>query len=187
MLYLLVGARLLLNLEVLRYHPRGGAILNWLLYTYGIAAISAFVGARWLRAAESRRPEAERTKLAPAAAFLGLLLVFWLINLEVADYYSPGRYIEFDATRSLARDLTMSVAWAVYAMVLLGLGIARGLRPLRLVSLGFLLLTVAKVFLYDLSKLTGVYRVLSFLGLGMSLIAVSLIYQRFVVARKEKQ
>ncbi len=187
MLYLLVGARLLLNPEVLRYQPRGWAILNWLLYTYGVAAICCFVGAWLLRRAESRRPEGERTKLAPAAAFLGLLLVFWLINLEVADYYSPGRYIEFDATRSLARDLTMSVAWAVYAMVLLGLGIARGLRPLRLVSLGFLVLTVAKVFLHDLSNLTGVYRVLSFLGLGVSLIAVSLIYQRFVVAREEKR
>jgi uncharacterized membrane protein len=39
---------------------------------------------------------------------------------------------------------------------------------------------VAKVFLYDLAQLTGLYRIVSFLGLGVSLIVVSLLYQRFV-------
>ena len=41
------------------------------------------------------------------------------------------------------------------------------------------MLTVGKVFLYDLSALKGIYRVLSFLGLGIALILVSLLYQRF--------
>jgi uncharacterized membrane protein len=50
-----------------------------------------------------------------------------------------------------------------------------------MVALGFLVLTVLKVFLYDLSALSGFYRVLSFLGLGVALILVSLVYQRFVV------
>ena len=56
----------------------------------------------------------------------------------------------------------------------------RASRGLRLVSLGFLLLTVGKVFLYDLGQLTGLYRIMSFLALGLSLIVVSLLYQRFV-------
>ena len=49
------------------------------------------------------------------------------------------------------------------------------------------MLTVAKVFLYDLSTLTGLYRVLSFLGLGVSLILVSLLYQRFVIAKRDEE
>jgi uncharacterized membrane protein len=65
-------------------------------------------------------------------------------------------------------------------LILLGLGFWRVHRSLRLVSLGFLLLTVAKVFLYDLGQLTGLYRIISFLALGVSLIVVSLLYQRFV-------
>jgi uncharacterized membrane protein len=60
----------------------------------------------------------------------------------------------------------------------------RASRALRFVSLGFLLLTVAKVFLYDLAALEGLYRILSFLGLGVSLILVSLLYQRFVFSRE---
>jgi uncharacterized membrane protein len=38
--------------------------------------------------------------------------------------------------------------------------------------------TIAKVFLYDLSNLTGILRVLSFLALGVLLMAASFIYQR---------
>jgi uncharacterized membrane protein len=45
-------------------------------------------------------------------------------------------------------------------------------------------LTVAKVFIYDLSALSGLYRILSFLGLGIALILVSLLYQRFVVVKE---
>ncbi len=41
-----------------------------------------------------------------------------------------------------------------------------------------MVLTVGKVFLYDLAKVGGIYRALSFLGLAVSLFAVSLLYQR---------
>ena len=51
-------------------------------------------------------------------------------------------------------------------------GIWRRLRPLRFVSLGFLVLTIAKVFFYDLGHLEGAFRILSFLGLGIALILV---------------
>ena len=62
--------------------------------------------------------------------------------------------------------------------------VAAQLRALRFVSLGFMLLTIAKVFLYDLSNIHGIYRPLSFLGLAVSLIVVSLLYQRFVFVRE---
>ena len=190
-----VGVRLLVNPEVLRYQERGQPVFNWLLYTYGVPALCCFVGAAVLGRAEAARaspPEADwfpgdRTQLGPLASVLGLLLTFWLINLEVFDYFSPGRYVELAFSRQFARDLTLSVAWGLYAMVLLVLGLWRSVRPLRVAALAFLVLTVAKVFLYDLGALTGLYRVLSFLGLGVSLILESLLYQRFVIARKDEE
>lgn len=51
-------------------------------------------------------------------------------------------------------------------------------------SLAIWLLTVGKVFLYDLGQLRDLYRVLSLLGLAMSLIAISLAYQRYVFSGK---
>lgn len=188
LLFLAVGARLLANPEVLRYQPRGEPILNWLLYTYGVPVLCCLEGARLLRMAEARRGDEpdydllgrDRQVMAPTVAFIGVLLLFWLINLEIADYFSAGRYVEMDFSRHLARDLTRSCAWGLYALALLGAGLVKGTRALRLVALGFLLLTVAKVFLYDLAQLTGLYRIMSFVALGVSLIVVSLLYQRFV-------
>jgi hypothetical protein len=191
-LYLAVGARLLVNPEVLRYQPRGGPLVNWLLYTYGVPALACLLGARWLRQAERRRGDApafdvlsgDRRYMPGVAAFLGLLLIFWLINLEIADFYSAGRYVEIDLSRHLQRDLTRSFAWGLYAITLLVVGMVRTERALRLVALGFVMLTVAKVFVWDLGQLTGLYRILSFLALGASLIVVSLLYQRF--ARRDE-
>jgi hypothetical protein len=183
-----VGVRLLLNDEVLRYEPRGAPIVNWLLYTYGVPVLCTFAGAWFLRRAEARRGDAgdydwaagDRTAIVPLVGGLGLVLLFALINLEIADYFSAGRYVEVDFGRRLERDLTRSIAWGVYSLLLLGVGLWRGHKGLRMASLAFLLLTVGKVFLYDLAALTGIYRILSFLGLAIALIMVSLLYQRFV-------
>jgi uncharacterized membrane protein len=173
-----VGARLLLNPEVLAYQDRGLPILNWLLYTYGVPAACCLAGAALLRKTEPG------SRLPPAASLLGLLLVFALINLEIVDFFSEGPRIALRFERHMARDLTLSLAWGLYALLLLALGMWKQAQSLRLLSLGFLLLTIGKVFLVDLANLGGLYRILSFLGLGTSLIVVSLLYQRFVF-RKE--
>ena len=54
---------------------------------------------------------------------------------------------------------------------------------LRWASLAVIALAVAKVFLIDMSALTGLWRALSFLGLGGCLIALGWAYQRFVFTR----
>jgi uncharacterized membrane protein len=61
---------------------------------------------------------------------------------------------------------------------------ARAATGLRWLSLAFLLVTIGKVFLYDLGALRDLYRVASLVGLAVSLILVSLLYQRFVFRRE---
>ncbi len=75
--------------------------------------------------------------------------------LTIADAFGAGTYIELDFSRlAQARNLTTSVAWALYAVVLLLLGVARGIVPLRWVALVVLFVAVNKVFLWDLSSLS---------------------------------
>jgi uncharacterized membrane protein len=182
-----VGARLLLNPAALDYEKGGAPIVNWLLYMYGVPVLACFVGAGLLRRSEALRgadPDydwspGDRTMIVPIVAALGLILLFALINVEIVHYYSKDGELVLWSTSRLERDLTFSVAWGLYSLMLLGLGIWRGIKGLRVASLVFLMLTVAKAFLYDLSALEGIYRVLSFLGLGTALILVSLLYQRF--------
>ena len=55
--------------------------------------------------------------------------------------------------------------------------------PLRTASAAVVVLTVLKVFLIDMSGLTGIYRALSFLGLGAVLIGIGWFYQRLLFPR----
>lgn len=58
------------------------------------------------------------------------------------------------------------------------MGLRRDDRALRLGSLALLLVTVGKVFLYDLAALTSLYRVVSFIGLGLLLLVAAAVWQR---------
>lgn len=191
-LYGAVVLRLLVNPWIAEPGP---PIFNWLLYTYGLVAASLLLGAFFLKPVEADRlGPLERgvflegkLGLAPAAAFTALILIFALINLEIADYFSPRHQAGYAQGPGYARHLTASLAWAVYALALLVIGMWRHNQALRFISLGFMVLAVGKVFLYDLASLTGLWRVLSFLALAVSLVLVSLLYQRFVFKRAMKE
>ncbi len=185
LLYAGVIFRLIPSTVFLQYHERSWPVLNWLLYSYGVPCLCFLIGAAGLGPVEAkyrRRFEASlpigTVPLAGVVYYTGLLLIFALINLEIADAFSVGRYTELWQERSYARDLTRSVSWVVYALILLVTGMRQSGRGQRFFSLGLMLLTVGKVFLYDLAKVGGIYRALSFLGLAVSLFVVSLLYQR---------
>src|SRR5208282_5494675 len=72
----------------------------------------------------------------------------------------------------------LTILWTCYAGLLLLLGIQRHSPLLRWQALVLLGIVVAKVFLFDLSFLARVYRILSFFILGSVLLAVSFFYQR---------
>ena len=65
---------------------------------------------------------------------------------------------------------------------LLAWGLRAGRRPVRLAALALVGLASAKVFVVDMADLDGLWRVLSFLGLGLSLIGLSALYRRVVTA-----
>ncbi len=116
-----------------------------------------------------------------------VLVVFVWINLAVADYFGTAESLVLSFERMPARDATTSVAWALYALVLLGIGVRLDSTVLRWVSLGLLVLTIGKVFFHDIGKLEGLYRVFSLLGLGASMILVSIIYQLFVRRKQPEE
>jgi uncharacterized membrane protein len=64
-------------------------------------------------------------------------------------------------------------------VVLLALGFGATERPLRLSGLAVLLLCILKLFVYDLSSLETISRIVSFIGLGVILLAVSWVYTRY--------
>ena len=192
-----VVLRLVANSEVLAYHARGSMpVLNWVFYTYWVPVAALVGSAALLQPLEATRartwePGAYAKGIPLVASFMagGAVAVFFVwINLGIADYFGVTRTLSLQFERLPARDLATSISWALYAVLLLAIGMARSIRALRWVSLAFLLLTIGKVFLYDLAELKDLYRVLSLVGLAVSLIGVSLAYQRFVFsADKERR
>jgi hypothetical protein len=191
-----VTLRLVANPELLGYHARSGIrIFNWLLYTYIVPAAALLGSAAVLRPLEVARWREGEKKLIPRSLPLGaiatsmaaVVVIFVWINLTIADWFATGETITLSFGTDPAQRLTLSIAWAVYALVLLGLGMLRDTQGLRWVSLAFLMVTIVKVFLYDLGHLRDLYRVASLVGLALSLIFVSLLYQRFVLHRSREE
>ena len=185
----LLGAvflRLAVNPEVFRYEPRGELrIVNWYLYTYVLAAAAFFAAARWLWTTDDGllggklRP----SRLLPGGA---VVLLFLLLNIEIADFYATGPEIVFRFGAGVSQDLTYTIAWLVFGMLLLAAGIYARARPARVTAVALIAVTAFKAFLYDLGSLGGLYRVGSFVGLGISLALVSLVLQKYVLAKPKE-
>ncbi len=125
-----------------------------------------------------------RSDVARARLVLGayaLLAGFAWLGLAVRLAFHPEPYIIF--ARVVVTDAemwTLSGAWLAYGAALMAAGIRLRARSVRLAALGVIAVVVAKVFLLDMAELGGLWRVLSFLGLGLSLIALGAVFRRFV-------
>lgn len=185
-LFAAVFARLVFNQAVFSYHPRGGmVVLNWYLYAYLVPAVCFFAAARLLKDRDDRFLPAlpGLSRILPAG---GAVLLFLLLNIEIADAFSTGPVLTFNlAHGSLAQDLSYTIGWAVFAILMLVAGVTSRSRVARVAAILLLTATVLKAFLHDLSSLSGLYRVASFVGLAMCLAGVAVILQKFVLRRTE--
>jgi uncharacterized membrane protein len=77
-----------------------------------------------------------------------------------------------------AAQLSLSALWAIVGVALLLAGLRLDARGLRRGALGLLAVTAGKVFLYDLASLESIYRVLSFIALGVLLLGAAHAWQR---------
>ena len=172
--------RLALNPEVLVYEPRGSLrIFNWYLYAYVLCAAAMFVAGWFLSKTNDRLAGSLRvSSLLPGA---GVVLLFLLLNIEIADFYATGPTIMFRFGATVAQDLTYTIGWLVFGMGLLAAGITLGNRSARVAAVTLIAVTTFKCFLYDLSSLEGLARVGSFVGLAIALTLVSVALQKFVL------
>jgi uncharacterized membrane protein len=77
-----------------------------------------------------------------------------------------------------ASSAALSIVWAVFAAMLIGFGLYKRDSFVRWEGLGLIVLTAAKVVLFDLSFLDLGYRVISAVLVGLALIGISYAYQR---------
>jgi uncharacterized membrane protein len=103
---------------------------------------------------------------AVALVYLGSVAIVDLTREEAGD--DPGQ----------TPQVLLSAYWSVLGFGALLYGLLRDRRPLRLAGFALLALAIAKVFIADLAALESIYRVLSFIALGLLLLAAAFAYQR---------
>jgi uncharacterized membrane protein len=104
------------------------------------------------------------------------LLGFWLGSMEIDRLGSLLQGGRFDA--EMMRLVGFSVYWAVYGIGLVVLGFRKQAAVMRYCGLAVLVLTLGKVLLIDMAEVQSVYRVASFLAVGLLLVATSVAYSR---------
>ena len=173
--------RLAFNPAVLEYHPRAATpIFNWYFYAYGIVTVCLFAGMRLLA---PPRNLVLKSNVPPILAGFGTVLAFLLLNIEIADYFSaPDSTLTFQFSGNFARDMTYSIAWALFALALLIYGILKKIPAARYAAMGLLCVTLLKLFFHDLVQLDPLYRIGAFIGVAVIAMLASFAYQKFFSA-----
>jgi hypothetical protein len=153
---------------------------TWLLV---IAAVAA---AGWVTAPPRRRGEALDVWAGRLLGPLVLMLLFGLLSAETTSVFDQraraARAAGDPEAAVLAQrqaGLALSVLWTLFATGLLATGLASRSRGLFYTAYGLFGFTALKVVLIDLATLPTLYRMLSFLALGVLLLAGAWLNLRF--------
>ncbi len=151
-----VGSMVVFNLQLLQFFVPG------LLY-----ASKAYLALR-----------ADKLRSQKIYGGVALVTFFVWISVEVRHFFHP---YNVSTPSSDWETYSYSLAWLLYAVLLLFGGIVRGQTKLRMAGLALLGVVVLKVFIFDMNNLDGIARALSFMGLGAALIGIGYLYQRLKV------
>jgi len=154
----------------------GGRFFNALIVSYAVPALLAAI---LMRLSRGVRPQWFTT----GAGVLSLALLFLYACLQTRRFFHDAEICS-DHDHSQTEIWAYSAVWLALGALLLLYGVFRQMQGARIASGIFVLAATLKVFLYDLSGLQGLMRALSFIGLGLVLIAIGLLYQKLVFGRR---
>lgn len=142
------------------------ALVNARFLTFAVSAVSLWLAAAWTR-----------QRLAAGVAYVtGHVVLLWILATEVIAAVERNA-ISADQASIIA--VAISVLMAVYAVVLVTIGVLTHAAIHRITGLVLVGLVVAKLYLIDVWELSRVFRITAFLALGVLLLAVSYLYSRF--------
>jgi uncharacterized membrane protein len=153
-----------------------------------VVAIAVLAATAWYGV--RRGDEIGRQGAAVAVIALNALALI-AFSGEVADYYaremavaSPGNR-PYDALNwvkvrniQITERFAYSALWMAYGAMLMIVGFWRRSAFVRWQALVLIAVTTVKVFVFDMQQLDRGYRIVSFIVLGVLLLAISFVYQR---------
>ncbi|MCE5279928.1 MAG: DUF2339 domain-containing protein [Planctomycetaceae bacterium] len=124
----------------------------------------------------AQREKADSKGFAAAVLWAALAGLLVLLSGEAWAYCQNS--IADSAKADRAGQMSITLVWGLFALTMLYVGFARRLRPVRLAALSLFALAALKLVLVDMMHVKDVYRILSFLGLGLLLIGSAYLYHK---------
>jgi uncharacterized membrane protein len=158
-------ARIQDSLRAPLWNPRflAGCLLAVLVWLYGqVTGSLPYLGER------------TRQRLVAVGSGGAALLLLWNLSVEVALMPLPETRFE----PAKLRMASLSVLWALYAFTAMAWGLWRDRASLRVGAIVLFSITVLKVLVVDLAGLDALYRILSVVILGTTLLVASFLYAR---------
>ena len=187
-IWILLVASCLAALRGITFDPLAWFVplLNVRVLSIALIIVAAVAAGLWLK-----RAEGFSTWVPEMRSVIRIVLVVMLLVLttgEIRDFFqrdiaavSSGTEDSLQTIRKLEnlQQMSLSGGWLLFSILLMGSGIWRRARSLRIFAIILFGFTILKIFIYDLSFLETVYRIVSFIALGVILLAVSYLYQRY--------
>jgi uncharacterized membrane protein len=160
---------------------------------FGVYAmtVACFATALWFQHKNWGQMQKQERAAHTALGILLNIVMLTALTQEVGLFFSDGpapsdplwRLVPTLSLRDtqLEQQLGFSLLWTMYAAALTVAGVRRQRPILRYQALVLFGIVIAKVFFFDLGFLAGFYRIVSSLGLGIVLLIVAFLYQRFVI------
>ena len=166
---LLINTTLDNNPLLMRLYVGETPIFNWILLIWFVPSLLAL----WL----ASLVKSLNAKLSQITLGVSGLLALLAINTLIRQYWQGG-FIYLDKATSDAELYSYSVIWLLLGALVVIAGHLKQQRLLQNVGLGILGAVIVKVFLIDMANLTGLLKALSFIGLGLSLVGLSWLFQK---------
>jgi len=144
------------------------------LAAIGACAAAAFVLARYVRDLEPDAARAAQIVAAAAGVYLGSVLIVDTLGVDPTGEVRQ------------AGQVWLSAFWTLTGLGAVVFGLLRSKGSVRLAGLALLGAAIVKVWTYDLAELEELARVLSFVGLGLLLLAGAFAYRRIKPAEREE-
>ncbi|HEY7876392.1 MAG TPA: DUF2339 domain-containing protein [Actinomycetota bacterium] len=146
--------------------------VSWISLAWVVHASSLFAAAFALL----RHGEGEERQIGTILVVLANAMTLIYMSLEASAYVNRTAAAP---ERHQVVQFALTAVWSAYACALVAVGVVRNARLLRYLGVGLFGATILKLVLSDVWLLATGYRTVVFVGVGVLLLACSLMYSRF--------
>ena len=166
-LYVLSELRESYLLQSLSAHYEIGAFHIWIRYiSFAFLAITFFASSKCIR------QPFMNVDLRMIFDLVVQVSIIWVASSELIHLMDLSGYSE-------TYKLGLSIFWGVYSLLLISYGIWKNKKHLRIGAIALFSATLIKLFFYDISHLNTISKAIVFLSLGILLLIISFLYNKF--------